>query len=489
MLQKQRPIRYGMLVLSLLLCPLVRGEDASAALRAQIEALRTQMEEQRAAFEAHIERLEARIEEIDGQTTADAAAAAPATDLAAALARRRAADIPPAPAPGRVPAALQSMNPDISVVIDTFYHYDNSHDGISHVFEEIAGFGHSHGHDHGHDHGELENGFNLRELELNLSAAVDPYFTSWVTLGFSEHDVEIEEAVIQTLSLPWRLQLKAGKFLSDFSRINAQHPHDWDFTDAPLVHELLFGPEGLSEVGLQLSWLAPTPFHLLFGVEALQGKNELVAQYHGDGPLSERSGPRMWVGWAKVSPNLPEQHGLQLGLSAGRAVHQEEHGTPTDHWLDGHTTFAGADIVYKYDAFREHGAGNLTLQSGYLWRRKDLELVRHDGRPDLVGNDRVDTQDGYYAQAVYGFMPRWRAGLRWEQVGLTNRSDRPDGSRRSYSSSNRMTGMVDFTPTEFSRLRLQASRGEYEVDHGSEDVWQFFVQLMISLGTHGAHQF
>jgi hypothetical protein len=52
--------------------------------------------------------------------------------------------------------------------------------------------------------------------------------------------------------------------------------------------------------------------------------------------------------------------------------------------------------------------------------------------------------------------------------------------------------MLDFTPTEFSRFRLQASKGEYvlgDLGDREQDVWQVFMQLMISLGTHGAHKF
>ena len=146
-------------------------------------------------------------------------------------------------------------------------------------------------------------------------------------------------------------------------------------------------------------------------------------------------------------------------------------------------------MVYKYNAPRPHGEGDVVVQGEYFRRRKDLDLVGHDLAPHLVGNRRVDEQDGYYVQAVYGFLPRWRAGVRWEQAGLTSESELPNGEAESFGASSRAGVMLDFTPSEFSRIRLQVNRGSYETGEGTEDVTEVYAQWMISLGAHGAHKF
>jgi hypothetical protein len=391
-----------------------------------------------------------------------------------------------------VPRSFQSFNPDVSAIVDMFYHADDSEEGISHILAEMSGFGHVHSGEEHHHHGPDE-GFNLRHLELQFSADVDPYFKGWAIAAIDLESAEMEEAVIETTCLPWGLKIKGGKFFSDFGYINAQHSHQWDFTDQPLIYKLCLGDHGLNEKGLQLSWLAPTPFYLLAGVEAFQGENEVLFAYHGEEPLPTHDGPRVGVGWLKVGPNLPGNHALQVGAFGATGKQQEAHdgnedGTE-DHWLDGDSTFWGGDVVYKYNAPQAHGQGDVVLQGEYFSRRKDLELVGHDLAPQFVGNSRVDDQDGYYVQAVYGFLPRWRTGLRWEQVGLTNESDLPDGSSESLDSSDRMAAMVDFTPSEFSRLRLQVNQGSYETADGTEDVTEVYLQWMISLGAHGAHKF
>jgi hypothetical protein len=397
------------------------------------------------------------------------------------------------PSLGGVSGAIQSMNPEISAIVDTFYHADDAEGGIESIFERMDGFGHGHNHGHDHEHGKIEDGFNMRHLELAFTGDVDPYFQATAIAAISEHGAEMEEAYAETLALPAGLKVKAGKFFSDFGRINSQHSHEWDFVDKPLIYRQLFGTHNLNEKGAQLSWLAPTPFYLKGGVEAFQGDNHLLFDHHGGDHLPDEDGPRALVEWLKFGPNLSGAHGMELGLSHGHGIHQEVHDANLDgmddHWLDGRSQFWGTDAVYKYDANKPYGQGDVTLQAEYLWREKDLEVEDHLLMPGFIGRDRVDTQDGCYLQGTYGFAPRWRAGLRWDRVGLTNESEFPTGLKEDFDESDRLSAMVDFWPSHFSLLRLQVSRGDYVVGGDTEDVWEVFLQLMISLGSHGAHEF
>lgn len=390
--------------------------------------------------------------------------------------------------------SFQSFNPDVSAIVDMYYHTDDTEEGISHLAGEMAGFGHTHGAGEEEHHHGPDAGFNLRHLELQFAAEVDPYFKGSAIAAIDLESAEMEEAVIETTCLPYGLKVKGGKFFSDFGYINAQHSHQWDFTDQPLIYQLVLGPHGLNDKGLQLSWLAPTPFYLLAGVEAFQGDGETpLFAYEGEDPLPTHDGPRVEVGWLKVGPNLPGNHALQFGVFGATGKHQEAHDGDADgaedHWLDGDSSFWGGDVVYKYNAPYAYGKGDFVVQAEYFSSKKDLDLMQHDLAPQLVGNSKVDNQDGYYIQAVYGFLPRLRGGVRWEQVGLTNESDLPDGTSESYDSSYRAGAMLDFTPSEFSRLRLQVNQGSYETTDGKEDATEVSLQWMVSLGAHGAHKF
>src|SRR5207244_3803219 len=116
------------------------------------------------------------------------------------------------------------------------------------------------------DHDPQQRGFNARNIELAFDGAVDPYFEGFANIVFklnndNETEVEVEEAFLQTTSLPFNLQLKAGQFFSAFGRINPTHPHTWDFADAPIMHGRLRGPDGLRGAGAQISCSAPAPRH------------------------------------------------------------------------------------------------------------------------------------------------------------------------------------------------------------------------------------
>jgi hypothetical protein len=87
-------------------------------------------------------------------------------------------------------------------------------------------------------------------------------------------------------------------------------------------------------------------------------------------------------------------------------------------------------------------------------------------------------------------MPAWRTGLRYDrlnsgsaQVGALNAANVI--ANYSYAPV-RNTLMLDYSPSEFSRLRLQLARDNSR--QGLPDN-QLFVQYVMSLGAHGAHQF
>ncbi len=474
-----------------LMAPVAMADQAED-LRREMDSLRQQMQAMQQGYETRLQQMQQKLDALGSKAAAAAPPASPSRESLAKLAGQGSA-APPPEGSTAWSQAVQKLNPDLSVILDTFYYNNDSKESSAHLLSGIKGFGDPHGHgEEGHTHGGNDKGFNLRHVELQLSAQVDPYFKGWATVAVDDEQAELEEAVIQTTALPYGLRLQAGKFFSGLGRLNSQHSHEWDFVDQPLNYRLLLGEHNLLDKGVQASWLAPLPFQLLFGLEAFQGDNETAFQYLGE-DLPEKDGPRLWVGWLKYAPNLGGRHGLQLGASLARGVHQEAHDGDgdgvNDHFLDGHSTLYGLDAVYKFKGHGPHGQGDLVLQGEYLYRRKDLDLYRHDLRPELTGNERLDKQDGFYLQGVYGFLPRWRTGLRWDQVGLINEGHSPSGAAYDYDASNRFTAMLDFSPTEFSRIRVQGSRGSYVLDDGDQDFWEFFVQLQVALGTHGAHKF
>jgi hypothetical protein len=76
------------------------------------------------------------------------------------------------------------------------------------------------------DHDPINRGFSLRNAEIVLDGAVDPYFKGFANIVLkldknNQTDIELEETYLQSSSLPANLQLKAGQFFAAFGRQNA----------------------------------------------------------------------------------------------------------------------------------------------------------------------------------------------------------------------------------------------------------------------------
>jgi len=431
-----------------------------------------------------------------------------------------------------------AFNPQISVIVDGNYYHDDINGAGNERLGMADGISHAHGaddeHDHeGHSHGSSDQGFNFRSAELVFSASVDNYFDANAMLAIDSDGIEVEEAWFQTRSLPNGFKVKAGKFLSDIGYANNQHPHNWDFVDQNLAYLNLLGDHGLSDNGVQVTWLPEWDYYTLLGMEILQGSNEkLNAEAEIDDALlhelehenmalgfdRRKDGPRMLTAFAKFAPDLGYNHALQLGVWGawsnqhqelhGELEHEDEHEEHDEHSelddhddheeeethiplhaLDGDSWMWGLDVVYKYDANGPYGQGDFKLQGEYLWQRKDLKLTFHQDDPALVGAERQFTEDGFYLQGMYGIAPRWQAGLRYDVVGLTNKLESNGNRLKSWDESDRWTAMLTWKPTEFSLFRLQYSKADMTIDGKSDDFGYLYLQYQMSLGSHGAHKF
>ena len=74
-------------------------------------------------------------------------------------------------------------------------------------------------------------------------------------------------------------------------------------------------------------------------------------------------------------------------------------------------------------------------------------------------------------------------------VGLTNKLESSGNTLRDMDQSDRWTAALTWTPTEYSQLRLQYSKADITIEGESNDFDYFYLQYVMSLGSHGAHKF
>ena len=441
---------------------LALASPAWAATETELADIRSQIRELREQYEARIQALEARLKE------AEARAAAPAPV---------AATPEPAPAPAASGGnSLAAFNPAISAILTGTYAY---------LSRDPAGFALS-GFPAGGDVGPGKRGFSLGESELVFSANVDPRFAGNLTLSVTPEDtVAVEEAYGQWLTAPYGLNPKFGRFLSGIGYLNEQHAHAWDFADAPLAYQAMFGGQYAND-GVQVRWLAPLDDYFLeIGAEAGSGSN-----FPGTGRSFNGAGSTAL--FAHLGGDAGMSNSWRAGLSWLGTRAQDRLwtrptaiGFPADLSFSGKSDVAIADFVWKYAPNGNSRETNAKLQGEYLWRRERGDLTID--RPSIL-TDYSARQSGWYLQGVWQWDPEWRAGVRFDRLDAGH----PEfGSAAALLAGDsyrprRASVMVDYNPSEFTRIRLQDARSETLA--GVPDN-EFFVQYILSLGAHGAHKY
>lgn len=320
---------------------------------------------------------------------------------------------------------------------------------------------------------EQREGFNLRAAELILFAHASPYFTLYANLPATEDGIEVEEAYAATTSLPKGLGIKVGKFKSNFSRINSQHPHMWEFFDIPLPYRAFLGDEGLGgEKGMQVTWLPSLPIHGTVGVELLQGENELL--FGADA----RSGPHALSVFAK-STVAPTEHSLLHGGPSLLIGKTRNANVTEGAEVEGTSTLAGMEFAWKWEpAHQEY----LILRSEYLYLIQNGSLIGDEFRDELRRR-----QDGFYFQ---GICQRgvWRYGVRYDLLGFFADRFRRGGLREEFGATPwRATGLVEYGLSEMARIRLQYNH-DRSGRHGRNNE-EGILQFIFGIGAHTPHTF
>ena len=383
------------------------------------------------------------------------------------------------------------FNPAISLILDGRY------TDIDNETLELPGF------QLGGEAGLPEKGFATGHNELVISANVDDKFYGQMTTAIVEEagsvELELEEAFIETLGLGHGLTIRGGKFYSWIGYLNSIHDHAHDFADRPLVYDAMLGGH-LTDTGVQLRWVAPTPFYLNLGAEVTTG-----SEFPGGDNDDNNNGLALF---AKTGGDIGVSASWQLGASYYSSEfdtreaggHQHGSGTTTadNELLNGEVDITGIDFVYKWAPNGNPKQTNFKFQAEYFVRE---EKGHAEFTEEGVGSAEADysgEQEGFYLQAVYQFMPAWRVGLRYDRLKadntITNFVDNgipldefleESGLGTQAKDPERYSAMIDYSPSHFSRLRLQYS----ELDNGRDQNDMLMLQYIMSLGAHGAHKY
>ena len=445
---------------------------------ADLDALRAELKELKESYEIRIQALESRLKTAETQ----AGQAVQTTDKAtAAEAQTSAVEVPAAPAESAADSLASRFNPEVSLILQGQYARLDDIENRS-----ITGF---------LSPGEFEasRGFSVAESELVLSASIDPYFRGYMNAAVDpDGGIELEEAWFETTSLGQGFTIKAGRFLSSLGYQNTLHPHAWDFATNNLMYDAAFGG-AYTENGAQVKWVAPTELFMEFGAEI----------GNGDSFPSTNNNSNGWgdyVLFSHFGGDIDVSNSWTAGLSYLYGKPRERESGMADlseTWAD--TYFSGtsknwiANFVWKWAPQGNPTERHFKFVAEYFWRDEQGNLLCADNLADGGMCDGTDStysssQSGGYLQGVYQFMPHWRVGYRHDRL---NDGDTDFGANDAFLpvydfAPTANTLMVDYSPSEFSRLRLQYTQNKSMIDLSEN---QFFVQYIMSLGAHGAHKY
>ena len=461
----------------------------SAPARAQdgeLAKIREEIRQMKLQYEQRIQELEKRLAETEAKA-GNAQVAAGKAEQSAAQAQTATS------AAASARSGENAFNPALSLILQGTFARE-SQDPNNY---RINGFMPS-----GGEVGPPKRSFGLGETELNLTANIDPYFRGVAIASLApEGGVSIEEAYFQTLALPQGLTLKGGRFFSGIGYQNELHQHAWDFQDAPLAYKAFLAGQ-LKQDGVQLKWVAPTDLFIEIGAELSAGD-----QFPGSDRNKNGIGGSALL--AHVGGDIGDSYAWRSGLSYLRTSPNGRSYQDTDA-LGGAVTnsFTGrarlwvADAVLKWSPHGNARYNNFKLQGEYFRFNQDGLLTYDDtaqaapqfGAPFTSYFNTI--QSGWYAQGVWQFMPGWRVGYRYDRLnrgtvsnGIVNSGLGPraaDFPLLADHNPTRNTLMLDWSPTEFSRIRLQLASDKSRL--GLTDN-QVLVQYIYSLGAHGAHKF
>ena len=440
----------------------------------EIDAIRTEIADLKSNYEARIQALEQRLK--DAEAKANAAQA-----QAQAQAAQAQAQSAPAPTPASTPASsISAFNPAVSVVLQGSY---------ANLSQDPSKFAMT-GFLPGGEIGPGKRGFSLGESELAIYANVDDKFYGNLIASITpDNTISVEEAYGLWVTAPAGFAPKFGRFFSGLGYLNEQHQHVWDFIDAPLAYQAFLGGQYTND-GVQVKWVAPIDQFVELGAEVGAGNSF-------PGTSRNKNGANSWTAFAHTGGDIGDSNSWRAGLSYLRTNAQDRTGNlpgiaanDADLAFTGKSDTAVADFIWKWAPHGNAHDTNFKIQGEYVWRKEAGDLT-YDAS-NAMGLASVAAyaarQSGWYLQGVYQFMPLWRVGARYDRLDPGS----PDyGANAAYYAATdfnpqRYSVMVDYTPSEFTRWRVQLAQSKTRPDFTDN---QFFVQYILSLGAHGAHRY
>ena len=364
-----------------------------------------------------------------------------------------------------------NINPDISL-IGTFDTYTN-------FIEDSP------------DYGKLI--FDVPSFELFIDGYLNPYARAAANISFEDGAFGVEELYAQILrGLPLDMQIKAGKYLLGFGKLNTVHPHAWPFIDRPLWQQIYFSDEGFNDIGLDVNFILPTEnFYSSLDLGAYTGNSMAINTAGEDAdPYEVRGNNLIFVGRLGSFFSLNDFNFLDVGLSGSFGNYAKSSfyipdsiGYPQQMLK---YFYGGIDFKYKY---KPDGYTSLVIQGEGILNNRDV--IRGTESKPVV---ETITTYGAFIYLDYQFIKQFSIGAKYDfTFGVIG--DDYSASTLSNDGSNKTSGIegwIGYYPVEETlafRLSTQYLFFNLADNMTKDGETTITLQMIFSLGPHKAHQF
>jgi hypothetical protein len=323
-------------------------------------------------------------------------------------------------------------------------------------------------------------GFDVyqRSVELNATASIDPFAKGWVVINGSadastgETSLDVEEAALQTTSLPGNLTLTAGQFFGEFGRLSYIHDHELPFVNRPLVLDQYIGGESKTP-GMQASWLLPIEHYvnLTAGFGTQFGDSpDAVGSYRTFGAVNY---------FGRLSTYFDLSPNWQLECGASWLVNPDSGNVNGEQAPNGLNTLTetrrlvlGGDLKLSYVPLRDNQFNSLTWGNEVLY--SDNQYL---ATPTGGGSSFADTVGawGMYSYLTYKWSRSWSGGFLFEYT-----QNDQDSSAQTYGYSPYLTWAL----SHWNQLRLQYTHTQPNAATGNVPNDAIYLQWTWIIGAH-----
>ena len=344
------------------------------------------------------------------------------------------------------------------------------------------------------DYGKLN--FEMPQMELYIDGYLNPYARATANIAYEEEEFSVEELYANIVrGLPLDMQIKAGKFLVGFGKINTQHPHVWPFLNRPLFHQVFFSEEGFNEIGASVNFLLPTE-NFYSNLELGIYKGESIPELTDTNSVERGTNP-IFVGRLSSFFDITDYSNLEVGLSGAYGCYSKAQlnalGDSNSEMEEKalNYLYGGVDFKFKYS---RDSYSAFTLQGEALLNNRDVVREGAFGIDRYIDELQKITTFGAFIYADYRFEKHFSVGAKYDYTaGIVD--DEPGFytlANDDQNSTQGIEGWLSYYPVEETimiRFGVQHLSFNYADDTQRDGETTLKLQLLFSLGPHKAHQF